>query len=160
MKILSQLRAHPFLFLLGSGLAFLILFALSTVIGLAFGVKPERIGQAMVGVLIVGVPAGGVAFVRQFGETQRLQLRTPEQRKIFLLSPIGVFLVGLSYFSDTLNWSYWVGDVLRGDYQLWAQIDRFGFTMFVFGFTLLFCGLVFSFFYDQTLGKLRKWING
>lgn len=98
MKIRSELRAHPFLFLLGSVLTFLVIFALSTVIGLAFGVKPERIGQAMVGVLIVGVPAGGVAFVRRFGETQRLQLRTPEQRKIFLLSPIGVFWWGFLIF--------------------------------------------------------------
>ncbi len=97
MNIRSELCAHPFLFLFGSTLTFLVIFALSTVIGLAFGVQPERIGQAIVGVLIVGVPAGGVAFVRRFRETRRLRLHTPEQRRTFLLSPIGVLLVGLSY---------------------------------------------------------------
>jgi uncharacterized membrane-anchored protein len=95
-------KKHPILFLMGCSLTFTLTFIVMLMAGLAVGLKPDSIGKAMVGVVLVTFILGGSAFVKfvkkDRADKSTIELNTPTKRAILLLAPIGLFLI-ISYFA-------------------------------------------------------------
>jgi hypothetical protein len=160
MTISAAFRSHPAIFLVGCLLSFLFIGFAMTILGLAVGLKPERIGQAMVGVMIFAVPLGGVTCVRYFVEQRgKSLLSTSSQRKIVFLVPFGIFFLFISYATGDKNWVYMMSDPLF-TFRYMDSCYRWTVLIAYLGIVSIVSGIVFSIFYEQTVGALKQWVNG
>lgn len=159
-------KKHPLLFLMGCLLSTIATFAVMGVAGYLIGLNAIETGRATAGVLLVSVIPGGYGFIR-FIKRDRpdksiLELDSPKKRVIFLLAPVGLVLILASYLVHGYSYNGWFYDVLF-DYDGWrySHGSRLAsLLIFWIGFLLLFSGLVFSFLYDKTIGKLVGWVKG
>lgn len=163
METLQQLKRHPILFLLGCALTFACVLAISLLSGLFFGLDPQMIGRGMAGVVLVTFVPGGIAFVKfveRWRQNRHVYLDSTHKRKFFLLVPLGLAMLPLSwifyryefggYFAlifSPANWPYREGG------NLWAIV------FFWLGMSSILAGLLFSYFYDVTLGRIQQWIK-
>ena len=163
MDTLRLIRQHPFLFALGIVLTFAVLLATSLLLGLLFGLDPQMIGRGMAGVVLVTLVPGGVGFTKfaiNWRIEKRITLDSPIKRKIFLLVPFGILLFPISwlcygyefggYFAlifTPANWPY------RSGGNAWAIF------FFWLGMTSIVAGLMCSYFYDGTIGRVNNWIK-
>ncbi len=163
MNTLRLIRQHPFLFALGSALTFAFIVATSLPLGLLFGLDPQMIGRGMAGVVLVTLVPGGVGFTKfaiNWRIEKRITLDSPIKRKIFLLVPLGGLFLLLSwlcygyefggYFSlifTPANWPYRSGGNAWAVFFYWLGTMSIG------------VGLLCSYFYDGTIGRIKNWIK-
>jgi hypothetical protein len=163
MNTLRLIRQHPFLFALGCVLTFALIMAVSLLFGLLFGLDPQMIGRNMAGVVLVSLIPGAIGFTKyaiNWKVEKRATLDTPIKRKMFLFVPLGGLLFPISwlcygyefggYFGlvfTPANWPY------RSGGNIWAIV------FFWVGIVSVAAGLVFSYLYDGTIGRVRAWIK-
>lgn len=167
MNTSQAFRSHPILFLLGGFLTALVTVGLMLAIGLPLGFRGEHIGRLAAPVIFFNFIPGCVGFVNLvIDKTYRnwkvgsplLRLNTPTKRMWFMLVPVGLISAVASYFVygswnfvSHIRSSYWMS--MEGHYFV-------SFIMFWLGFYGVIFGVIFSFAYDSTLGKLVGWIRG
>jgi predicted Na+-dependent transporter len=166
MTTAEAFRKHPILFMMGSLLTFTLVFLVMMGMGMLVGLPPVDIGKGMAGVVLVTVIPGGASFVRfvkkERADGSRVELNTPRKRAILLLAPVGFIFIVLSYFVWGYSFDRWL-DVVFTSLRDWAYREGHylaSILLFWFGMTLLFCGLVFSYLYDKTIGKIVGWVKG
>lgn len=144
-------------------------------IGLLIGMRGEWIGKAAAIPIFFGFLPSGRGYVvfyesNGFGfrwffskilSTTVGNLNTTSKRKYALWVPVGVVLMTLSYLLYGSHYGYY--GRITTSLHYWRHLDFSQLViplLFWSGGILVLLGLIFSFAYDLTIGKIKSWVNG